>query len=100
MLCGITIRQRHKMYVQQGMLTFKFLHKEREALGLSPTKVFMKMLRCVITGMKVRQILAIDRFWLVKDALALAHIMDLLGCEKTLERLRKSLFFEYIHVHP
>jgi len=44
------------------MLTFKFLHKEREALGLSPTKVFMKVLRCVITGMKVRQILAIDRF--------------------------------------
>ena len=30
------------------------LHTEREALGLS-TKVFMKALRCAITGMKVRR---------------------------------------------
>lgn len=49
------------------------LHKEREALGLS-NKVFMKALRCAITGMK--------------DGPALADILDVLGRERVLERLR------------
>ncbi|PPQ68343.1 hypothetical protein CVT25_007592 [Psilocybe cyanescens] len=49
------------------------LHKQREELGVS-TKLFMKALRYAVTGMK--------------DGPPIADIMDVIGRERTLERLK------------
>jgi len=49
------------------------LHKERLTLGLS-TKVFMRVLRHALTGMK--------------DGPGLADVMEVLGRERTIARLQ------------